>query len=447
MRKILPLLFIGISGIATAQSANVQNADFENWSINDSAVVLDSWFWTAGQGTAELTADAQNGSKAVKLTNLDDGQGGINNGLLALGDFSQGFSGYPYTSLVDSVIFYAKYNIPAGDSASVIVLQMYQGNPIPSIKTIGGSSATYQRMGVELLSPFQDSIIIIFSSGDLFGGTPSQLGTTITIDNVSAKGLFPGAALPNNSFETSTTTYIEEPDNFVTTTAVSQSFGFDATVEKTTDAQNGTYAAFLKAVFVGQGNVPGAISNALDANLNATNGVPYTDMPDSLTGWVKYTATAGDQGYVYVSFTKNGNMVAEGSFLLDADINTYEKFNIPFTFTDQPDSMAITIYSGDETTSELTIDNLMFGGNQVGLDEVASIQASIYPNPTADFVTVSSTSKLDKIQVLDLNGSVVKEMTPNSVISFINLSDLNAGVYMIQLVAGEAKTVSRVVKK
>lgn len=447
MRKILQLLFIGISGFASAQVGNVFNGNLENWSINDSATVLDTWFWTAGQGTAELSSDAQDGQNAVKLTNADDGQGGINNGILALGDFSQGFSGYPYQTPLDSIVFYAKYDIAAGDSASVIVLQMYQGNPIPNIMTIGGTSTTYQRMGLELISPFQDSLLIIFSSGDLFGGTPSQLGTTITIDNVIAKALITAPALPNQSFETATTTYVEEPNGYVTTTGLSQSFGFDATVQKTTDAQNGTYAAYLKAVFTGQGNLPGVISNGLDADLNGTNGVPYIGQPDSLTGYVKYTATPNDQGYVYCQFTKNGSLVADGSFLLDSDFSTYTKFVIPFTFTDVPDSMALTIYSGDEATSELFIDNLNFEGGNVGVSELPSIDAKVYPNPTADFVSVSTKTKLDRIRVLNMNGAVVKEVTPNGIIAFVNLADLNAGVYMIQMIAGEQTSVSKVIKK
>lgn len=448
MKRILQLIFIGISGFASAQVGSLPNGNLENWSNTDTSINLTSWFWTQGQGTAAYTTNAQNQAKAVKLTNQDDGQGGINNGILALGDFSQGFAGYPYTASIDSLIFWANFNIAAGDSASVIVLQMYQGNPIPSIRTIGGSSNnTYQRLGMELTSPFQDSIIILFSSGDLFGGTPSQLSTTITIDNVSAKGFLPAPALPNQSFENSTTTIIEEPNGYVTTTGFSQSFGFAPTVEKSTDAQNGTYAAYLHAVFTGQGNLPGVISNGLDADLNATNGVPYAYQPDSLTGYVKYTATTGDQGYVYCQFTRNGNIVGDGTFLLDQDIATYQKFVIPFTFSDVPDSMALTIYSGDEPTSELYIDNMKFESVNVGLTEATPIVSKVYPNPTSDFVSISSNTKLDKIQVMDVNGSIVRELTPNATISFVNLADLQAGVYMIQLVSGEQKSVTRVIKK
>ncbi len=65
-----------------------------------------------------------------------------------------------------------------------------------------------------------------------------------------------------------------------------------------------------------------------------------------------------------------------------------------------------------------------------GLDETSAISLMIYPNPTDDFITISAEVELTSIVVLDVNGRIVKSIPSQGK---VNISDLNAGVYFIQI--------------
>ncbi|UUV21902.1 T9SS type A sorting domain-containing protein [Paenimyroides aestuarii] len=71
---------------------------------------------------------------------------------------------------------------------------------------------------------------------------------------------------------------------------------------------------------------------------------------------------------------------------------------------------------------------------------------NLYPNPTADVLYISSKNGLEmkEIKITDLSGRVVR--TLNNV-STINVSDLSAGTYLIDITTKEGKASSKFVKK
>lgn len=71
---------------------------------------------------------------------------------------------------------------------------------------------------------------------------------------------------------------------------------------------------------------------------------------------------------------------------------------------------------------------------------------NLYPNPTSDVLNISSKNGLEmkEIKITDLSGRVVR--TLNNV-STINVSDLSAGTYLIDITTNEGKASSKFVKK
>lgn len=68
---------------------------------------------------------------------------------------------------------------------------------------------------------------------------------------------------------------------------------------------------------------------------------------------------------------------------------------------------------------------------------------SIYPNPTTQLISISSTDKmLGKIELFDASGKIVKSTTAETAQYEMNLSELNAGTYFLKV----AKTVQLVIK-
>ena len=71
---------------------------------------------------------------------------------------------------------------------------------------------------------------------------------------------------------------------------------------------------------------------------------------------------------------------------------------------------------------------------------------SLYPNPTSDVLNISSKNGLEikEIKITDLSGRIVR--TLNNV-STINVSDLSAGTYLIDITTNEGKASSKFIKK
>jgi hypothetical protein len=64
----------------------------------------------------------------------------------------------------------------------------------------------------------------------------------------------------------------------------------------------------------------------------------------------------------------------------------------------------------------------------VGLQEPSIVSYVIYPNPATDLIQVSSTEKIEQLEVLDLNGMRVL----SSSIPQINIQSLPIGIYLVR---------------
>jgi len=96
------------------------------------------------------------------------------------------------------------------------------------------------------------------------------------------------------------------------------------------------------------------------------------------------------------------------------------------------------------------------GNGKIVLDLVENASASseqffaenftLYPNPTTDVLNISSKNGLNasEIKITDLSGKVVKVQKD---VSTINVSDLAAGTYLIDITTKEGKATSKFIKK
>jgi hypothetical protein len=78
----------------------------------------------------------------------------------------------------------------------------------------------------------------------------------------------------------------------------------------------------------------------------------------------------------------------------------------------------------------------------VGLQEPTVVPYVVYPNPTTDFIQVASPQKIDKLEVLDLNGTLVlSSSTP-----IINVQALPTGMYLVRFLSNGISTTQRISK-
>lgn len=69
---------------------------------------------------------------------------------------------------------------------------------------------------------------------------------------------------------------------------------------------------------------------------------------------------------------------------------------------------------------------------------------SVYPNPVTDYLTVNCPSRIEKIKIYDMSGSLKMVFTGDSL---INVSKLTNGNYLMQINTAEGVTTSKFTKK
>jgi hypothetical protein len=72
---------------------------------------------------------------------------------------------------------------------------------------------------------------------------------------------------------------------------------------------------------------------------------------------------------------------------------------------------------------------------------------SIYPNPASDLLIIANSNKLDRVQMINIFGSVVINQEIKSTTGKINLSSVNPGVYFIDIYSNNQHLVRKVTVK
>lgn len=79
--------------------------------------------------------------------------------------------------------------------------------------------------------------------------------------------------------------------------------------------------------------------------------------------------------------------------------------------------------------------------DDVGVHVYPEIRASVYPNPTTQWVNVESESPVGKVVLFDLNGRVVRTMDGGGDTHCqLNINDVPVGMYMLQVSFGDRQT-------
>lgn len=229
------------------------------------------------------------------------------------------------------------------------------------------------------------------------------------------------------------------------------------------DAQNRT--------IVGRRDI-GAAERSCSVILNETkiacgsftwrNGITYTsDTSDVLFEKIGVAAGGCDSLYslnltihtVDVAITQNGNNLSANETgatyqWIDCNDNNAvitDETNQTFTATENGSYAVIVSKNGcSDTSACLTINNVGFtNSNEI-------IGVNIFPNPTKDEVTI----RIENIQnghysfeLMDASGRIISSQLISENSTNLNLSNYQAGVYVIRIMNGNMQSVQRIIKK
>lgn len=125
------------------------------------------------------------------------------------------------------------------------------------------------------------------------------------------------------------------------------------------------------------------------------------------------------------------------------DLSAYQGQNIRLRFRAHNNGSDVLTYSW-------FIDNVKVVATDTltpqGIGEI-DLKTSIYPNPVDDLMTIRSDEDIQLVSVYNILGIKVKDVAVNQKETVIDLTQLSAGAYMIEIVAGEKKSIKTIIKK
>jgi len=109
---------------------------------------------------------------------------------------------------------------------------------------------------------------------------------------------------------------------------------------------------------------------------------------------------------------------------------------------------SINFYSIDAENTYYLDDVVFDGDANVGITEYAQEVFNVYPNPTNGLVTIQGEENIDAVVVRDILGAqVMSTGTEYSNTVRLDMSALESGVYFIEVLVGQERSVNRVVKR
>ena len=274
------------------------------------------------------------------------------------------------------------------------------------------------------------------------------------------------ATIPDGDFENwtpGTAGQFEEPSsNWWTSLNALKLLGAPATVVKTTDAHSGTYAAKLTSAQWNTLLLPGLlVCGDFDATASTflVTGQPFTDRPSALRGWFKYFPANGDSAGIAALLTRwdaaNGRRDTLGiaATVLYDTVPTYTDYNLPFVYSSltlAPDSLILALVSSQggsqfigQVGSTLYADALSFD-YLMSADAPGQPLGFLAPNPvTEGQLRLTLPGGSARLRITDLLGRTRHIQDLRGRNHALALTDLEPGLYFVELTAGTRRSVER----
>ena len=193
-------------------------------------------------------------------------------------------------------------------------------------------------------------------------------------------------SIPNNDFEnwySATTPYNWETTNIFLPPGT-------ATCIADSNAYNGNLAMQLKTIKLDDFLIPGVATLGHVEIYSTSGGIPYTDKPNSLSGFVKHPGQ-GDSIFVAVQFFNKGQLIGAGTWGTTDSIPNYTSFTAPIQFysNENPDTMNIVLLTDpNKQGSTFIVDDLHLE-IQTGVTMKREIKRlHIYPNPATNELNI-----------------------------------------------------------
>ena len=399
MRVPLIITFLLLlPGPAAQAQLQIVNGGFEDWSLRTAFEQLDEWstgnYQVPGLATT-AKVPGHSGAFAARMETQTDGSN-TTFGFILHGEFVNDIptGGVPFTTAIDAVEGWYRYDVQPGDSAVVAVGIWSTGVfAVFDVHTIGGAQSVWTPFSFPVnqgvpIAP--DSVVVAVVSSNPFVPGANVAGSWIEVDGIALTSTITPVpdVLPNNDLELWTLVQTEEADDWNSFNPFLSAYGA-ANVTKDNQPNGGAYAVRIETIGIGGDTLPGLLTNGTLNLQGAGGGVPYVDMPVALNGAFRYEPAGADTAICLAMFTNAGVPVGSAFTFFSGSTPNWVPFSIPILMGSAPDSMTITLFSGNAPGSRLWMDDLEFEFLPTTIDERGTNTPVIFPNPVGDALSIS----------------------------------------------------------
>lgn len=455
----------------SAFSQQIQNGDFENWSIDTlyeepvgfGTTNLQSYFST-GFGNVTKSTDSQNGNYAAHLLSMPGDSGALTGGIFIGNPGPGGINGgTPYSEKPLALQGYMKYNILPNDTATIMIFLKRNGNLMAAAAfNPTGTQLSYTQFTLPFFwfdttsTNFPDTLVAVVACSSFDNPVA---GSELFIDNLT----FMGATqpFPNGDFENWTNVSFENPDNWASLNL----WGFmsgNISATKTTDHFGaGNYALQLETIAIpngsGSADTMGFITNGRFGNNGPEGGMAVNNYPKRISGYYKYIPVGPDTALGGM-FLYGNNIVLDSSFIQLVPTSTYTYFEMNLVY--QGPQLADTLNISFASSNMMDSTNYVGAGSILFLDQLqieyfplsveenipAVSSTEIYPNPATDYIYFTNNQLKGKSHfvITDIKGSVVLSCDVQNN-AYFNISAFENGIYIYKLISDNKTETSRFV--
>ncbi len=95
----------------------------------------------------------------------------------------------------------------------------------------------------------------------------------------------------------------------------------------------------------------------------------------------------------------------------------------------------------------LGIDNIKVEAASLAIEDLQALNFKYYPNPVNNVLNMSANTAIENISVINLLGQEVMNVVPNALQTSIDTSNLDAGVYLVDVKIGDSTGTIKIVKE
>ncbi len=153
------------------------------------------------------------------------------------------------------------------------------------------------------------------------------------------------------------------------------------------------------------------------------------------------------------AFTEGGTAITVSSVSLDATDSKVVVLTLETAINSSSAALQVSYTPGNLQSSEGGMVEA-FGPTDVtnnyvtGVNENIASTIKVYPNPFTDYITISSSSDINSVSIMDITGKIVWSQTNLSGTTLsLSIQDINSGIYFMSVESQDSNFIQKITKK